>query len=194
MQPDLHEAKVALRRQINAALTAMSPEQRAAASAGICARLRELPAWQNAQSVLLFAPMTMETDVWPLLAEALAAGKTAGLPRYHPADKAYVTCRVQNVGVDVVTGHFGIREPAARCAEIPLSRFEFILVPGVAFDAHGHRLGRGRGYYDRLLTDARGVKCGIAFDEQLLADVPVGPLDVFLDFILTPTRYVKCGD
>jgi 5-formyltetrahydrofolate cyclo-ligase len=188
MQTELREAKAALRRQIGTALAAMSPEQRAAGSAKICARLRELAVWQNAKLVLLFAPMPVEPDIWPLLAEVLGAGKTAALPRYHPADKNYVACRVQNVRSDIVTGQFGIREPAARCPEIPLSRFDLILVPGVAFDGHGHRLGHGKGYYDRLLAGAGGVKCGIAFDEQMVNEIPTGPSDAGMNFILTPTR------
>jgi 5-formyltetrahydrofolate cyclo-ligase len=71
---------------------------------------------------------------------------------------------------------------------IPLDRPDLILVPGVAFDWHGHRLGRGRGFYDRLLADVRGVKCGITSDEQMVNDVPAGPSDVRMNFILTPTR------
>lgn len=88
-------------------------------------------------------------------------------------------------------GQFGIREPKASCAEIPLERLGLILVPGVAFDLHGRRLGRGRGFYDRLLPEIRGVKCGVAFDEQMVDTVPAGRLDMRMDFVLTPTRCVK---
>jgi 5-formyltetrahydrofolate cyclo-ligase len=169
-------------------LEKISPAVRTALSAQIRDRLKEQAVWKNAGSVLLFAPLPDELDLWPLLEEALAAGKIAALPRYHPADKNYVACRVQNVRSDIVTGEFGIREPAARCPEIPLSRLDLILVPGVAFDWHGHRLGRGKGFYDRLLADTRGVKCGIAFAGQMVNEVPTGPSDVRMNFILTPAR------
>jgi 5-formyltetrahydrofolate cyclo-ligase len=172
----------------------MSPEKRAADSAKICARLRALPLWQQAGSVLLFAPMPTEPDIWPLLAEALRAGKTAALPRFHAATRNYIAARVRDLPGDVVPGHFGIREPAARCPEIVLNSFDWVLVPGVAFDRLGHRLGHGRGYYDRLLAEVRGVKCGIAFDEQLANEVPTGPADVRLDFVVTPAAAVKIGD
>jgi 5-formyltetrahydrofolate cyclo-ligase len=194
MQTDLSEAKAALRRQIGAALAGMSPEKRRADSAKICAGLRELPLWQQAGSVLLFAPMPAEPDIWPLLTEAMRAGKTAALPRFAAAIQNYVAARVQDLPGDVVPGHFGIREPAARCQEIPLSSFDLVLVPGVAFDQQGHRLGRGRGFYDRLLAEVRGVKCGIAFAEQMAGKVPAGPLDVPLDLIVTPAGSVKIGD
>jgi 5-formyltetrahydrofolate cyclo-ligase len=188
MQPDIQAAKALLRKQIRGALEKISPAVRTALSAQIRDRLKEQAVWKNAGSVLLFAPLPDELDLWPLLEEALAAGKIAALPRYHPADKTYVACRVQNVRSDIVPGEFGIREPAARCPEIPLSRLDLILVPGVAFDWHGHRLGRGKGFYDRLLAGTRGVKCGIAFAGQMVNEVPAGPSDVRMNFILTPAR------
>jgi len=188
MQPDIQAAKAALRKQIRDALQKISPAVRTALSAQIRDRLKEQAVWKNAGSVLFFAPRPDELDLWPLLEEALAGGKIAALPRFNPAGKNYVACRVQNLRSEIAPGEFGIREPAARCPEIPLSRFDLILVPGVAFDWHGHRLGRGKGFYDRLLANVRGVICGITFDEQMVNDVPVGPSDVRMNFILTPTR------
>jgi len=66
-----------------------------------------------------------------------------------------------------------------------------ILVPGVAFDLRGGWLGRGRGFYDRLLAGFHGIKCGVAFDEQMVEEVPTGTLDVRMDFVLTPTQCVE---
>jgi 5-formyltetrahydrofolate cyclo-ligase len=191
MQTDLRAVKTGLRRKIRAALADIPPEKHAADSVKICARLRELAVWQNARTVLLFAPMQAEPDVWPLLAEALAARKIAALPRFNPAGKNYVAGRVQNLESEIVSGKFGIREPTDQCPEISPGRFDLILAPGVAFDRYGHRLGRGRGYYDRLLADVKGVKCGIAFDEQWVSNVPAGAADVRVDFIVTPTRGVE---
>jgi 5-formyltetrahydrofolate cyclo-ligase len=190
MQIDLQAAKAELRRQIGAALAGMPPEKRAADSAKICARLREWPRWQQAGSVLLFAPMPEEPDIWPLLAEALRAGKTAALPRFRPAARNYSAARVQHLPGDIVPGHFGIREPAAGCEEFPLYRFDLVLVPGVAFDRQGRRLGHGRGYYDRMLAEVRGAKCGVAFEEQLAGEIPTGPSDALLDLIVTPSGSV----
>jgi 5-formyltetrahydrofolate cyclo-ligase len=191
MQPDIQAAKVALRKQIRGVLQKISPAARGALSAQIRDRLKEQVIWKNAGQVLFFAPVSNEVDVWPLLEEALNAGKTAALPRFDSADQSYVACRVQNLRSEIVTGEFGIREPAAKCAEIPFSKFDLVLVPGVAFDLRGHRLGRGRGFYDRLLAEVRGAKYGVAFDEQIASEVPVGMLDVQVNFILTATRCVK---
>jgi 5-formyltetrahydrofolate cyclo-ligase len=194
MTPSGINAKSDLRRKIRAELQKISPAARTTLSAQIRDRLKEQAVWKNAGSVLFFAPLPDELDLWPLLEEALAAGKIAALPRFNPAAKNYVACRVQNLRSEIAPGEFGIREPAARCAGIPLDRLDLILVPGVAFDWHGHRLGRGKGFYDRLLAGTRGVKCGIAFDEQMVNEVPTGPSDVRMNFMMTPTRGVAIAD
>jgi len=191
MTSDLNPQKAALRKDIRAALQKIPPATRLAASAQIRTRLKEQPFWLGAASILFFAPMPDEVDVWPLLEEFLAAGKIAALPRYDSANNDYVACRVQHPQNEVGPGQFGIREPKSGCAEIPLDRLGLILVPGVVFDLRGGRLGRGRGFYDRLLTEIHGIKCGVAFDEQMVDAVPAGKLDVRMDFVLTPTRCVK---
>jgi len=193
MKTDLREAKKERRRQIAAALAGLSAEKRAADSARICAQLREFPAWRQARWVLLFAPMPEEPDIWPLLAEALAASKIAALPRFNRHTRGYAAARVQSLPEDVAVGHYGIREPVTRCPPLALSGFDLILVPGVAFDSRGGRLGHGKGYYDRLLSSVRGVKCGVAFTEQLAGEIPVGPADVRMNFVVTPEGCAKCG-
>ena len=84
-----------------------------------------------------------------------------------------------------------MREPASGCPEIPLEKFDLILVPGVAFDLSGNRLGRGKGFYDRILAEASGIKCGVCHDFQLLEKIPAEPHDAKVDFILTPARCVR---
>jgi 5-formyltetrahydrofolate cyclo-ligase len=140
---------------------------------------------------MFFAPQQVEIDVWPLLDHALASGKTVVLPRFDSASKLYVGCQIKDLAKDLAPGRFGIREPISSCCIFPLNRLDFVLVPGVAFDLHGRRLGRGRGYYDQILTAVRGTTCGVAFDEQVVREVPVGPDDVSVNCLLTPTRWVE---
>lgn len=191
MTTPLHRAKASVRLEVRSRLNAMSETQRETASSGICSRLRQQLIWQSAGSLLFFAPLPGEPDVWPLLQEALRSGRTVALPRFSAPTKNYEACVVRDLAADLVIGQFGIREPAIGCAELPLNRLDLALVPGVAFDQDGRRLGRGRGFFDRLLANIRGTKCGIAFDEQLVDAVPVGPLDVGLNCILTPTRWIE---
>jgi 5-formyltetrahydrofolate cyclo-ligase len=153
--------------------------------------LREQPVWSSARSVLLFAPLPDEPDIWPLLAEALAAGKLVALPAFVPGAHRYTARQIVDPARDLGAGKFGIREPLPSCREVSLNLLDLILVPGVAFDARGARLGRGKGFYDRLLADAHGTKCGVAFEPQLVDAVPVGPLDIRLNCILTPARWIE---
>ena len=190
MQNTIPAAKRALRNRVCAALKQMEPRERAAASARARALLTGQDVWKTAQWVLFFAPLPEEVDVWPFLAAALAAGKRVALPRFVAETGTYEACPIQNPESDLQAGHFGIREPGRHCARLASGRLDLILVPGVAFDLRGGRLGRGKGYYDQLLSGLRGTTCGVAFDQQIVDEIPVAPHDVRLDCILTPTRWV----
>lgn len=189
MNASTREAKIALRSKIAAELKKLSAAERATASAEACALLEQQAIWRSAKSVLFYAPLADEVDIWRLLEDSLAAGKTVALPRFQPEQKAYVACLIGRADFDLQPGRFGIREPKESCPSIPLNRLDLILVPGVAFDLQGHRLGRGKGYYDRLLAVSAGAACGVAFDQQIVSQVPSEPHDVRLSCILTPKRW-----
>jgi 5-formyltetrahydrofolate cyclo-ligase len=189
MTADLNEQKDALRRQIRNALQKMSPAVRMAESIELCGRLE--PQLQSARTILFFAPLSDEPDIWPLLEKLLPTQKICALPAFDSAAQTYSARRVQNLTTDLSVGNFGIREPVTGCPEIPPGDLDLILVPGVAFDLNGHRLGRGKGFYDRLLANARGVKCGVAFDQQVVKAVPAEAHDIRMDFILTPTQCMR---
>ncbi len=191
MSDPLIESKQALRAVVRARVAGLSSEYRAAAAAQVVVSLASRPEWARTSSVLLFAPLPDELDVWPLVELALVAGKTVALPAFVPGTNSYVARQIIDVARDVVPGKFGVREPADACVEVPLNQLDLVLVTGIAFDARGGRLGRGKGFYDRLLAGVRGTKCGVAFDEQLVDAVPVGPLDIRLNCILTPTRWIE---
>lgn len=169
----------------------MTEEERTVASAKARSLLAAQPLWQKAQSVLLFAPLPEELDIWPLLLDALRAGKQVALPRFNRQTKSYAAFQIQDPDADVETGHFGIREPNAQCPALASGPLDLILVPGVAFDRQGHRLGRGKGYYDKLLTVLRGRRCGVAFDQQVVEEIPVEGHDARMDCVLTPTLWMR---
>ena len=175
---------------MRAALRQIPACDRAISSAHACALLRVQAQWRAAQSILFFAPLPEELDVWPLMIEALAAGKRAALPRFMPAAQGYVACQILDPVADLELGQFGIREPRCRCARFESKQLDLILVPGLAFDLQGGRLGRGKGYYDKLLEALRGSTCSVAFDQQVLDEIPMAPHDMRLDCILSPTRWV----
>lgn len=192
LKSPLQAAKAGLRKRVREMLDRIPPCERTAASRELCARLRQHAVWTSAKSVLLFAPLPEEIDIWPLVEERWAEGKIVALPRFSTLTGDYTAAVVHDLANDLRTGKLGIREPLASCAGLPLNRLDLVLVPGVAFDLRGRRLGRGKAFYDRLLAGVRGTKCGVAFEEQLVAEVPTGAQDVFVDCIVTPSRWVAC--
>jgi 5-formyltetrahydrofolate cyclo-ligase len=191
MEISHQDAKNAVRAEVRARLKKITSGQREVESAKICELLFQQTIWKKARCVLGFAPLADEPDIWPILARGLAEAKTMGLPRFDEQKKEYVVSRVQNPQTELTPGKFSIREPARHSEPLPLNRLDLILVPGVAFDVLGRRLGRGKGVYDRLLAAASGTFCGVAFDEQLVREIPVMAHDISVNRILTPTRWIE---
>jgi len=186
---DAQNQKAVLRSQVRAILDKMSVSERADGSLQVCYRLEQQAIWRDAKSILFYAPLPEEPDIWKLLEDAIAAGKQVLLPRFVPEHNHYVACHIRDAIQDVKPGKFGVREPLAACEKILLNQLDLILVPGLAFDLDGRRLGRGKGFYDRLLGAIHGPTCGVAFDQQIVSPIPVEPHDMRLSFILTPTRW-----
>ncbi|HUA66878.1 MAG TPA: 5-formyltetrahydrofolate cyclo-ligase [Alphaproteobacteria bacterium] len=191
MNADKQALKNELRVKFRAAVKNLPPEKRKSDSDKLRAILKTQPLFQSARSILFFASLPEEPDLWPLINETLAGKKMVALPCFDSDNQVYQPRRVNDVHVEILSGKFGIREPVETCVAIPPNDLDLILVPGVAFGLDGHRLGRGKGYYDRLLQDFTGRKMGIAFDEQIVEIVPSESNDVRMDLILTPTRCLK---
>lgn len=96
---------------------------------------------------------------------------------------------IRSLTEDLAISQMGLREPVSGIP-FPISMIDLVIVPGLAYDEYGHRLGRGRGFYDRFLAHAEfvGVACGIAFEEQVTPSVPVGPLDRQVDMLVTDEK------
>jgi 5-formyltetrahydrofolate cyclo-ligase len=191
MNSDKQGEKNELRTKIRTVVKSLSPEKCKSDSEKLCVLLKAQSLFQTARSILFFASLPQEPDLWPLLNETLSGKKLAALPCFDPDDEVYQPRRVTDLHVEILSGKFGIREPVESCVAIPPNDLDLVLVPGVAFGLDGHRLGRGKGYYDRLLQDFTGEKIGVAFDEQIVETVPSEQNDVRMDLILTPTRCVK---
>jgi 5-formyltetrahydrofolate cyclo-ligase len=185
--PDPAQEKRALRERALAARNALPPEVRAAASRAIAARLATTDAWQAARTVVLHAGLGAEVDTAELVRLAETAGKRLAWPRLAAGrEMDFATCRA----TELVPGPARALQPPAEAPRVALSEVDLVVVPGVAFDARGGRLGRGRGHYDATLArlPARAWKVGLAFDAQLVDAVPAEPHDTPLDAVVTETR------
>ena len=182
--------KAELRQQMRAETQRHSAEERRTASAKLCEVVRRHAAWQSARSVLLFMPTVEEPDISPLVTEALREGRSVALPGFAADLGIYQALQVTDLVRDLAPGRFGIAEPCAGCPPLLVNALDLILVPGLAFAPDGTRLGRGKGFYDRLLAQVTPRKCGIAFDWQVLEAIPREPHDVIVDCIATPSGVV----
>jgi len=189
MNSQIQILKQTLRARLRARIEALSAGEKLDASVRACALLERQAVWKKASAILFYSPLPSELNIQSLMFRALEAGKIVTLPRFIPESSSYSAFRLMDLAEDCHPGKFGIHEPKAGCPAVPLNQLDLVLVPGVGFDAAGRRLGRGRGFYDRLLPDISGVKCGIAFDEQVLDEIPAEPHDIRLDCILTPARW-----
>ncbi len=153
-------------------------------STDVCGKISDAPVWRTVNTILLYSPLKDEVDVRQLIAEAAAAHKCVILP---VVDGDNLTLRIYEGERSMAKGAFGIMEPTGTF--FPVSRYNEIglaIIPGMAFDNKGHRLGRGKGYYDRLLPHLpQAFLMGVCFHFQLLDDVPSEPHDVLMHSVVS---------
>ena len=174
--------KSELRQEIKRQKAACSTEERAALSQQVVARLQATLAWQEASTVLLYHPLPDEVDTRPLIAAGCAAGKRVLLPVVVGDD---LELREYRPTTALAEGAFHIQEPVG-AAFTDYAAIDLAVIPGVAFTSQGLRLGRGRGYYDRLLSRLTNVyKIGICWPFQLVTELPVETHDILMDAVVS---------
>jgi 5-formyltetrahydrofolate cyclo-ligase len=200
MQPtDLRPVKTALRREILDRRNALSPGELAARSRRITDRLLCLPTIPEAQCVLAFADFGSEVRTRPFIEALLQAGKRVLLPKVNRATRALDLFAVECCETDLEPGIWDIPEPIAdRCALCSPREVDFVLVPGVAFDLRGHRLGYGGGFYDDLLARLQhrltpGQIVAVAFELQIVPEVPIRDKDIPVPYVMTEERLIKAS-
>lgn len=179
-----------LRAAVREARRAVAPADRTAASLAAARRALELPELEGVRAVLVYAALPEEIDPSPLAGALHAAGVRTAYPR---VDAPGALVLHWSDGSDLQPGTMRIPEPPATSSIAAPDEFDAVIVPGAAFDATCRRLGMGGGFYDRLLPSlhSRAVTIGLAFDEQMVDEVPAQAHDVCVDIVVTPTRTVR---
>lgn len=186
-------AKAELRERLRALRRVMPEAACSARSAALCERLIALPELDRARVVVGYAAYRKEASIDRALQAAEEAGKTIGLVRVEPENALGV--HRHRSGDALIENAYGILEPAEDAPRIELASVDLILVPALAVDERGHRIGYGQGYYDRLLPRLpRAFKIAVAYDFQLLAETPNTHADVPLDCVVTDERVVYVAD
>ncbi len=189
------EEKARLRSVLLARRRALSPEDVQARGARVQARLLATPQFEKARTVALYAALAGEVPTDAVCAAALAAGKTVAFPVVPHAGRCLRFYRVDSLSQLVPAGRLRIAEPPQSQPPLALASIELFVVPGLGFSPQGHRLGQGAGYYDATLAQAPEwtPRVGLAFSEQLLAELPVGPADVSMHLVLTEAAAFGAG-
>ena len=177
--------KEELRESIRERLRALPAEEIAWKSYQLCNAIMEQRVWQEAKIVALFASLPTEPVVEFLWDSIRRDGKKACYPKVNAENLTLISV---NDPTELVTSRWQLREPVMREPNLQsLEKIDLILVPGLAFSRNGDRMGRGGGFYDRLLAreSLRAHKIGICFDMQVFRDLPLESHDIIMDQIGT---------
>jgi 5-formyltetrahydrofolate cyclo-ligase len=191
----IDSAKSSMRTRVRERLRGMDSHARAEASQHACERLAADSRFTGATSVMLYMPLRSELDVTPLAQVALRQGKRVSVPRTNSEHGTLTAVGIASIDDgSMPEDTMGVRTPASG-PEVAPESLDLVVVPGVAFDRAGHRLGRGAGYYDRFLSrlSPRTATAGICFDEQLVDAVPHGDHDRTVDCVFTPSRTISAS-
>jgi len=177
-----------IRKHIKSIISSYSMLEKAQKSAIIRDRLFNEEEFKRARVVMFYVSLQDEVDTLAMIDEALKAGKRIAVPVILKKENRLIAGEIHNRLEDLESQHFGIYQPRQdRVKEVPLDDIDLVVVPGVAFDRKNIRLGRGHGYYDRFLSGLpkRTKTIGLAFDFQVLEDLPQDPHDVPVSKIIT---------
>ncbi|HEX8672622.1 MAG TPA: 5-formyltetrahydrofolate cyclo-ligase [Longimicrobium sp.] len=175
------------RREARRRMRDLLPSQRAAAETEIARLVWTVPEVAAARTLLLYAHLPDEVSTDAIALDALTRGVHVVFPRVLPDSRALDLHTVAEP-LSLRIGAYGIREPdPERCARVFVEAVDAVLVPGLAWDRRGARLGRGAGYYDRLfaLPEWRGFRCGVFYGAQEFPALPTDPWDVPLQAVVT---------
>lgn len=176
--------KASIRSKVRAVKALLTHRERQQAAERVWQLLESTAAFMVADRILLYHSLDDELDTRAFLA------------KWH-GRKHFFLPRVNGVNLDLLPFHpdslqqgaYRIMEPEG-AATVPLEEMELIIVPGVAYDTAGHRVGRGKGFYDRLLADSRATKIGVGYDFQVVDDIDCEPHDVPVDIVITESRFI----
>lgn len=179
--------KQKMRIELSARRAEISSESGQSFSEKICLNLEKLATYRYAEGFLFYYPLKNEVDIRPALEKLLKKpGRRVYLPRCHKGSEGLMDYYEITSVDDLEAGAFGVMEPKAGCRiEKDFSQNTVCIVPAIAYDKEGHRIGYGKGYYDRFLRRFKGTKIGVVFSELVFDTLPRGKYDNAVDILIT---------
>jgi 5-formyltetrahydrofolate cyclo-ligase len=189
----MSNSKIEIRNAMKEFLARVAAAERHQRSLAACTLLASTPQFRQAQLLMLFLSMSTEIETSTLAVTAWSESKSIAVPRVDWATEHMVPVEITSLDTGLAESRYGLREPRGGKV-VPLDLIDLIVVPGLAFDRHGYRVGRGRGFYDRFLAQSEfaGVRCGLCFHEQLVATLPREAHDAPMDLIVTDHEVIHC--
>lgn len=179
----LGDEKRTLRQEMRQRIASLPPERKREADALIDRQILESPLWREARCVFCFASLPTEVDTWPLIMDALGAKKRLCVPLC--TDPGLMELHQITDTRDLRPGKWGILEPCPDTPRLEPSDVFLAIVPCLACDAFGMRLGKGGGYYDRFLSTYRGISLTMSYEGLLLDEAPADVWDIPVPFVVT---------
>jgi 5-formyltetrahydrofolate cyclo-ligase len=194
LQQARHKAEV--RRTLADARRQLPPSERRERSRRISAACEGIAGFSTVDVVCSYVSFREEVETTELITELLDAGRRIAVPVHlHGRTQSLVFAEIHSIA-ELIPNHFGILQPPREAARfLPTSSIPLFLVPGLAFDTAGRRLGYGLGFYDRAFAAAApdAIKIGLAFDLQVIESVPADAHDVPMDFVVTEDRVIPAA-
>jgi 5-formyltetrahydrofolate cyclo-ligase len=190
---ELKSAKEQIRKDIAKAINGMAEKQRSEKTKAIESKLFGFANFLEARIVLLYIDSENEVRTKTILKRSYEFNKIVVLPAFDSERLKVTTLKVDHPAKDLLPGPRGVVQPnPARCKPVPLQKIDIAIIPGWAFDEKGARIGSGLGYYDRFIPDLPVTtrKVALAFEEQILPQVPTESHDKHVDIIITDKRII----
>ena len=182
--------KKRIRAEIKAFLTTMDPAHAAQASSAAAVRLIAEREFADARSVMIFLPMPGEINALDIARAAWSAGKRVVVPKIR-APGVMDAVEIYSLDKDLAPGAMEILEPIGNDV-LATGELDLVVAPALAYDRRGNRLGRGGGYYDRFIAlHSSALVCGLAFDGQLLDELPSEPHDQPVNMLVTNVEFIR---
>ncbi|MBM4236011.1 MAG: 5-formyltetrahydrofolate cyclo-ligase [Firmicutes bacterium] len=183
-----------LRKQIITERDQLTDEEIATKSATIAEKLYSLSAFNQAEAIMYFVSFGSEVDTRPIVEETIRRRKIALAPKAVPQSRELIPSRILDWDSDLMPGYYNIPEPRAGAMRpYDPEQIDLLIVPGVAFDLKGNRLGYGGGYYDRFfsLLKPGTPLVALVFDLQIVPTVPTDEWDRPVDCVITEKRIIE---
>jgi 5-formyltetrahydrofolate cyclo-ligase len=190
---EIQVTKSQLRSEVTNAIAALSEKERAEKTKAIERRLFEFANFLESKVAMLYINNNNEVATKDILVRSYVYSKIVVLPAYSTENFDMTLMKVDSLQKDLTIGPRGIYQPDSdRCKVVPIDRIDIAIIPAIALDEKGGRIGSGQGYYDRLIPNLAITtrKVALALEEQIIQQVPIESHDKYVDIIITDQRII----